>query len=314
MRVSAFLLLMTFLGCSMTQQMTAPPKELAAYRAFRDAAHPGRRLARAQMYLIKFPKGRWSEEVRAAFDGEEASYFERAQATREGAIDYIVDLPEGPNIEAARASLRAFSAASQDLDVLQLLTDVRRTEKQLDKLTAQRERVTERITAAVGLFLDKKVYGAHVDDVSPALKRLLFGVPVPMGSKRATIREDVPFKLPTSQGLRDRVAHVDVWATLDRGRIVEGHVEGIDLFVVWAEADKVRVLDVGRASDRAFARAHAREILAGALEATLPAGRCDQASEKFVIVRRCDGWEVLATMGQGPSEVDSMTIRYDAPK
>ena len=89
-------------GCATFRPMTAGSGDLADYRAFRVAAAPGTRLARAKKYLEQHPSGAFTAEVRAAFDEEEPRYFERAQASQEGARRYLADLPDGPHAVASR--------------------------------------------------------------------------------------------------------------------------------------------------------------------------------------------------------------------
>src|SRR4051794_6590185 len=77
---AALVVAIAVLGCSTLRPVTAGSGDLADYRAFRVAAAPGTRLARAKKYLDAHPTGAFVEEVRAAWDDEEPRYFERAQA------------------------------------------------------------------------------------------------------------------------------------------------------------------------------------------------------------------------------------------
>src|SRR5579862_9704831 len=86
-----------FFGCAVPTQMFAAADDYADYRQFRVAAEPGKRLARAQAYLERHPRGHWADEVRVAFDSEEEAWFEAAKESRARARDYVVDLPHGPH-------------------------------------------------------------------------------------------------------------------------------------------------------------------------------------------------------------------------
>src|ERR1700722_955063 len=130
-------------ACALPQQMLAAPDDLADYRAFRVAAHEGRRLFQAQRYLERHPHGAFSEEVRAVFDREEAAWFEAAKTSRVRAKEYVVDLPDGPHAEAARSLMVLFDEHQEDTDTLSLLADARHTAATLDYETARRRRLGE---------------------------------------------------------------------------------------------------------------------------------------------------------------------------
>ena len=95
MKRRALALTLALSGCATFRPMTAGSGDLEDYRAFRVASAEGTRLARAKKYLELHPSGTFAEEVRAVFEEEEPRYFEKAQATREGARRYLADLPDG---------------------------------------------------------------------------------------------------------------------------------------------------------------------------------------------------------------------------
>src|SRR5665811_1665999 len=102
------------------QASCAIPGDLRDYREFRTAAHEGRRLAKAQRYLARHPEGAWAAEVRALFDAEEEAWFEAAKASRTRAREYVIDLPDGPHADGARALLVLFDEHQGDVETLTL--------------------------------------------------------------------------------------------------------------------------------------------------------------------------------------------------
>ena len=300
------------LGCAVPKQMLAATDDFADYRAFRVAAQEGIRLSRAQAYLKRHPTGAWADEVRSVFEAEEPAWFEAAKTSRSSARDYIVDLPHGPHAEAAHALLGLFNERESDLDMIQLLAESRYTAALLDLQSARRKRVGELVLEELAALLDPETPGAKLDDPPDALAAVLNGPIRRTWGKdvSSSVREDeLYFTLPTPQETDARVAKVKLSLALDHKRVVAGRIEGEDLFVRWAEANEVRVLDATAASDRAAAARDVADVLGGALEARLPASRCATPPHRGEIVARaCDGWHASAHMAARPGEVDVIAV------
>jgi hypothetical protein len=302
-------------GCAIPGQMLAAPSDLADYRAYRVAETPSTRLARAQAYLDDHPRGRWADEVHVAFDAEEDAWFEAAKASRSRALDYVVTLPRGPHIEAARALLVLFDQREADIDMLELLAAERRTSVRLDLAAERRRRVGEVLFEEIAALLDAATPGASLDDPPGALAAVLRGpVARTWGNAPIGLRDDrIFFDLPTPGEAQGRAAEIHLHVVLDRGRVAGGRIEGEDLFVRWTEASSVRALDASDPSDRAAAAAAVGDLLAGALEARLPAARCTVAPRAAeILTRACDGWHVSVRMGLEPGDHDLVSIRSPA--
>jgi hypothetical protein len=298
-------------GCAVPQQMLAAPSDLDDYRAFRTAEHEGRRLYQAQRYLEKHPHGAWVDEVRAAFDAEEEAWFEAAKSSRARAREYLVDLPDGPHAEAARALLVLFDEHQTDTETLELLADARRTGATLDYETNRRKRVSDVVLEELAALLSPDTWGVRLDAPPPALARALRGeVAHTWGGAPHVQRQDqLFFVLPTPQGVQARVADVGFEIFLTAGRVREGAVAGDDLFVRWTEATVVRVLDAGKPADRGLAASTVKDLIGGALEATLPASRCSaKPRPDEILARECDGWTVSVHMGTGPGTGDFIDV------
>jgi hypothetical protein len=298
-------------GCAVPKQMLAAPDDFADYRAFRLASHEGPRLACAQKYLRRHPRGAWVDEVRTIFEAEESAWFESAKASRTRARDYVVDLPDGPHVDAARALLAMFDEQETDIDMLELLADSRRTAAMLDLESARRKRVSEVLLEEVAALIDPTTMGADLDDPPRALGGALRGTARRTWAAPPTpVREDdLYFVLPTPRAAEGRVAQVRLRLALRRGRVVGGTIEGDELFVHWAEANELRVLDPTSPTDRATAAADIADMLAGALEGRLPASRCTtQPAPGDILSRACDGWHVSVRMGTPPENHDVITV------
>jgi hypothetical protein len=304
-------------GCAVPRQMLATPDDLRDYRAFRLAAHEGRRLAMAQRYLWRHPEGAWARDVRPLFEAEEEAWFEAAKTSRTRAREYVIDLPEGPHIEGAKALLVLFDEHQGDVETLTLLADARRTAATLDFEGTRRKHVSDVVLAELAALLDPKTWGTRLDSPPASLAAALRGeVPVTWGAAtRARHDDELFYVLPMPQGSQARAVDVSLQLVLDKGRVVQGLVEGEDLFVSWAESMLVRVLDPNRAADRELAAATVVDVLSGALEATVPATRCAKpptGGER--LVRACDGWMVSVRMGAEAGEVDVVDVVGPRPR
>jgi hypothetical protein len=307
----SLVLLGTLGGCLVSRQMLAAPDDLGDYRDFRAASHEGRRLAAAQRYLARHPHGVWAEEVRAAFSDEEDAWFEGAKSSRSRAREYVVDLPHGPHVDAARSLLVLYDEHQADVETLTLLAESRRTAATLDVQTERRKHVSDVVLAAVAALVDPATWGTHLDAPPSSLAVALRGE-VPRtwdATARASHEDQLFFVVPTPQGAQERVVEVTLQVVLDKGRVVQGLLQGDDLFIRWSEAVLVRVLDPSVAVDRQLAAATVTDLLAGAMEATLPAARCAKPSGVGEpLVRECGGWDVSVRMGAEAGEADVIDV------
>ena len=196
-----------------------------------------------------------------------------------------------------------------------LLRDARRTEAKLEAAAARRRAVGEAILAATGALVADGVYGARIEDTPPALRRVLGGeATVSWGTTPARRDADTFFVIPSVDGRQERVATLTVRVIVEAGVVIEGRIEGNDLFVRWDEADLVRPLDASSPNHRSAAAFHAQEVLAGALEARLPEGRCTEERKEGELLRRaCDGWTAVVRWGQSEGEPDVVAIRGPSP-
>jgi hypothetical protein len=302
------------MGCATLRPMTAGSGDLADYRAFRVAAAPGTRLARAKKYLDQHPTGAFVEEVRAAWDDEEPRYFERAQASREGARRYLADLPDGPHAAAALALLTALESTMQDAELRDIARKAQYDEAKLEAAAVQRRAVGEAILGAVGVLLDEEVYGVPRAAGPPALRTLMMGrTTTTWGAVPRHRDEDLFFLLPTRPDRESRLVTLEITLAEQEGVVTGGTIDGADMFVMWAEADQIVKLDPSASEDRTEAHVHAMDRLGGALERRFPAGECaDSRSNRELYHRACNGWEILVVPGPSAGAKDSIVIRGSA--
>lgn len=298
-------------GCAAFRHVIAEDQDVADYRSFRVAAHPGRRLEYASVYLSEHPHGAFADEVRAAFESEESAYFERAKTSRHAARDYLTYLPRGPHAEQAVALITAFDTNLEEKELAEVARRVRRDEALLEKAAAARRRVGAVILASVGTLALDQLYDTRSEDMPPAAARMLQGdVPATWGGP-ATVKEtDIFFLLPTQPERESRVATVKVQLVRDADGYVErAEVSGEDLFVRWQEADRIVALDPSQPADRTEASVHALDILAGALDSRFPRETCEgSAGQGALYARTCNGLSVQILPGESAGALDRIVF------
>ena len=312
---AAAVLLLT--GCATLRPMTAGSGDLADYRAFKVAAAPGTRLARARTYLAAHPTGAFAAEVQDVWEKEEPAYFAKAQASREGARRYLADLPDGPHAAAAFALLTALESSMEDAELADIANASRREGTKLDLQSAQRHAVGEAILGAIGVLLDENVYGVASAEGPPPLRALMSGGrSTTWGGATPTREDDLFFTLPTRPARESRLLTLRVQLAETGGLVTAGTIAGADMFVLWAEADLITKLDPSTAEDRTEAQVHAMDRLGGAFERRFPQASCpDARSERELYHRSCAGWEVRVEAGSGGSgagKEDAIVIRGPA--
>jgi hypothetical protein len=298
-------------GCALARPMIAEDQDLADYRAYRVAAHPGARLFYAGEYLREHPKGAWADEVRADYDNDEERYFERAKTSREAAREYLAFLPRGPHAPQAVAVIAAFDTNLEELELAEVARKVRHNEATLESAAAARRRVSELILAAVGALSDDNVYSATPGTLPEPISRVLSPRAPATWGKLPDVRVfDLYFVLPTRPERESRVASMVVRLERgDDGRVVRGVIEGEDLFVRWLEADRIVALDPTQVGDRTEAAEHGLDILGGALESRFPRDHClVREAQAALYARACDGLSVTMTMGESAGALDRIVF------
>ncbi len=302
------------LGCASFRHVIAEDQDVADYRSFRVAAHPGRRLGFASAYLSEHPHGAFADEVRGAFDTEENAYFERAKGARSAAREYLTYLPRGPHAAQAVALITAFDTNLEEKELAEVARKVRRDEALLEKAAVARRRVGETILASVGALMDDQLYGARIEDAPASVQRLFASdVLTTWGGLRLGKEVDHFFLLPTQPERESRVATVTVQLfRAQSGEVVSAEVSGEDLFVRWQEADRIVALDPSQSADRTEAGVHALEILGGALEGRFPHERCGNSpSPGALFSRACGGLSVQIVMGESAGALDRVVFTAD---
>lgn len=300
--------LLALAGCAALRPLTAQSADQEDYQTIRLVSNEGERLAAAERYLARHPRGAWAVDVRADYERREATYFDQAKESREGAIGYLALLPSGPHAAAAMAAVRAFDGHIDDDETAHLVAAARRSTAALDAAAKDRREAAEFILQASVVLLTGGVVGRSLAD-NDALRQLLEGTR--NGTWGGTPHRRVAewsYLVPTRAGPEPRDISVTVEVEEDDGRVVRAFLRGPALFSRWLEADTARAVDDARAEDRAAAGDHARDVVSGVVEAQMPAATCGAPAEGDLFRRACKGMSIRVHQGAAAGDTDTVTI------
>jgi len=300
--------LLALAGCATLRPLTAASADQEDYQTIRLVSGDGERLVAAQRYLVRHPDGAWAADVRAEYERAEAAFFERAKASRAGAIDYLAFLPAGPHADAAMAAVRAFDGHIADDETAHLVDAARRSTASLDAAAKERREAADFVLQSAVVLLTGGTLGRSVAD-NDALRDLLEGSR--NGTWGGTPHRrvvDWSYLVPTRTGPEPREISVALEVEEDDGRVVRAFLRGPALFSRWLEADTARAVDDARPEDRAAAAVHARDVVSGVVEAQMPAATCGAPAEGDLFRRACKGVSIRVHQGASSGDTDTVTI------
>lgn len=316
-RFGAVLLSICLAGCGVWNRATSSPVEYDAFRVTRMGVIFEDRLRAAQIYLAKYPDGRFAKEVRDQFDKEEHSFYEASSVSIGGLDWYLTVLPNGPHsVEASlrRAQLREEEKA---LGHDELVEKGRQIERKLRRADRSRQVARETFQLWIDGALRMRAWGQPTTEMPIALISALR-----LGDDPGRCRETectrsvvIPFQLPVQGGgLEDRALVQELVLRLnDEGGVTEVVIRGPGLFTRLWEAEKGHVREPDPDIARANAVGWALEHVAKTVEDVVPADKCDRPiTPPVVFLRSCDGWYVDIEVGADESQDDMIRFRGPA--
>lgn len=300
------------IGCG--SQLTASPEDYAAYRKTRLAEDTEARLLASEHYLREHPTGRWAAEVRAWFERAEPAFFTKHKGSRAGLEHYLDTLPGGPH--AARAAERL-----AELDLARRYAAAREERydeeaRALVEKLGDADRLRRDVVRTVGHWTTHlasiRSWGGRTSDLPHQLIHD-YRVAAPAAgcdAQRCIKSLSLPYAIPDRGRLTARSAVVDVVLELERAAVVGARLGGPELWSRVGEAAGLDAVRPGDAQRRAEAIGRSVTVVAGALEAHLPAQRCGrEAVGTTVLVRECDGVRVEMIAAPTPEEDDRVEFR-----
>ncbi|MCC6216582.1 MAG: hypothetical protein IT376_17100 [Polyangiaceae bacterium] len=298
-------------GCWRTLGVDAADYDL--YRRTRTAPTEEERLAAAEQYLRERPRGEYAPEVRAAIGRDEPGFWERSHGTRRGLETYLETLPYGPHAEEAAERLAELDlrrryarrrAADLDEAALEL------TERLEDAAESRRAFLRE-VTAWSVRLASIRSWGARTAELDRSFLHAWRIAEPAARCRDATCTKSLSlvYAVPDGGRLRAHRAVFDVQLELERGLLARGRLTGPELWTRLAEAVEVARVPPGDAQARAEAIGRSVDVVKNAIEAHLPAARCErEAVGMRVLVRSCDGVSLTMVAAESPEEEDRLEV------
>jgi hypothetical protein len=292
-------------GCASFDAAIASPREAAAWRATRVAPSAEARLAAASRYLAEYPQGRFRERVRAFLGEVEPLFWQARRESAAGLRAYLDALPDGPHAAEARDRLALFQRRVHDAEAERLAARALATEARLEAQARARRAAIDTFTGWVATAAAFDGWGSPLDPAS--LGGLLRGDAARCTEAACRRTVSIPYAVVAAGQTTELEATLELAAELDGGSVRRIVVAGPELFTRLYEAGEDRL-----APDHERAARFAAELVAGAVEARLPAERCAAPSGASggaaAPVRACDGRRVEVIAGAAPGDDDRVVV------
>lgn len=319
MRLRAFPLA-TFLGLALgavgcgavARPLVTSVGDHAAYRSTRVEESLDARLRASVRYLETYPDGAYRDEVAAWFRRVEPLFYETRKGTLAGLRSYLDVLPAGPHAPEALARVDVLEKKRARQQGERLAATAATLEERLAREADARSAVGEAYAGWIGLSLALGAWGRPTWEADGEFL-FAFRTDPPAGRcQGGTCHKtlSLPYTVRSARGGEEREAVIAIELSLVEGKIDEITIGGPELFTRLAEVREARPFDPASASDRLAAIEWAIELTGGALEATLPAGRCARPLVAPVVLdRACDGWSASLVAATEPGQDDRLVLR-----
>lgn len=301
-------------GCTASARFTARVDDYQLYRATRLATTLEERLAAANQYLHRMPNGAFRDEVKRWFLPREKQYFRRSWRSLPRLRAYLGAMPDGPNAEAVAERIVQLELEQQFAKRRDQreLDKARRTARTLEAAADDRRLFLREFAAWVEALVSIQTFGEPTSELDHGfIHRFRLSEPAGRCSlDRCRKMLSFRFQVPFEKKLVEREAVAEVELSLERGGLVRASLAGPDLFSRLDEAVELRALGPTDSQSRAEAIARAADLVARAVERTLPAAECQrQPVSPVVLVRSCRGRELVVTAGMTIEEDDRIEVR-----
>ncbi len=305
-------------GLSATRLLAKSP-DYELYRQTRVAPTLEQRLRAAWQYLQRYPTGAFRSEVQTWFKRTEADYYNYAHPSRVRLRRYLEALPDGPHAAEARARVVALQRAARadELRDARVIERVRKVNDRLQRAEDARKEFVATVSTWVERLVSIEAWGRYSDEFDQRfLHTYLTGVPAPTCDDNECVKQiTMTYAIPESRKLSARVAVFDVVLTLVNGLVAQAEVTGPDLFSRLGEALQRSPVSPEDPQARAEAIGVSRQLLAGVLEAYMPAKTCEQeVVSPVVLARACDGLEVRMIAALEVGAEDRVVVAPASPR
>jgi hypothetical protein len=297
----------------MSRRLTVPVDEFASYRRFRTAPTVESKLGASFDYLHDYPLGSYHDEVGRWLHHTEVGYVVRAWDDPVRLRAFLSAVPLGPYASKAAERLVELELAEEYRARYERAFDVkvRRMEQGLARAEAGRRDLLHGIVAWSRKLAAIRSWGQPLSELD---HELLFAFRLdPPGAR---CRDDVCTKtvtvaygIPEGKLQSPREAVYDVGMRLERGGVRAAWLTGPELFTRIGEAVRVAAVVPTDLGSRAEAIGQAAQMIALAVEPSLPASRCTADAVSPVVLRRtCDGVDLRVITAEELGQEDRIAI------
>jgi len=305
-------------ACASTARITGDFADYRSYRKTRLATTLEARLAESERYLRDFPRGDYRPEVRRWFFQAEPRYVKLAWDQLPRLRAYLDAMPNGPHAEEVRErvveleSRRVFGERRER----RVLERAQSFEQRLAEAASQRREFLHEFQTLTRLLGATRSFGQPTAELDSELL-LRFRVRQPPGRCQGDVCTKVfrfVYSVPDDKQLSERTAELTLEIGLDHGLVRRISLFGPELLTRVAEAAAVRAVPPDNPQARAEALGQAVDVVAPALDAPLPEGRCTgEAISPVVLTRHCDGVRLDVVAGTEAHAFDRLQVSAETP-
>jgi hypothetical protein len=302
-------------ACSQTlQQLTADPDDFASYREYRSAEQLPERFRSASNYLRSFQEGRWRREVHQWFEQTSGAYLKRWWNDERRLIAYQNWTDQGPYsamVEQRLHVLAAQNVAQRDLE-RRMLREARASENEFNRATRLRQQLLQEFRSWLGQLAALRSFGRTTAQLPHEFLHRFREVEPRARCEAQHCSKLVllPYGVAAEGKLSWRELLFQVDLALDQGLVVGAGFEGVGLLDSVAEALQKRAVARNNLQAKAEALGATMQLISIAIEASLPADRCEKpAVSPMVLLRECDGVRLEVHVAQSDDAPDRIVLR-----
>jgi hypothetical protein len=280
-------------GCAVGERLVTSRGDYRTYRETIVGKTELDRLAAGHRYLVRYPDGRYSGEVKAWFHEHDTRFVKRAHDRPSLLRAYLKLIPNGPRSVQVHDRLteleihRSYQQRDTDRETAKLA----RVANELGEATRSRRELVRHFAALVSKLARVRAFGLPLTQLDAALASEFRG---PGGLScqpdRCFKAFTLAYSVPSRSRFVPRKAEFELLAIAVAGRTERVELGGPALFSRVGEAVDRRAIAADSLSGRVDALARAVQVAENALEPRLPAAECArQPVAPAVLIRDCRG-------------------------
>jgi hypothetical protein len=301
-------------GCAeMARRATVGVDDFDSYRRFRVAPTVEQKLGASVDYLRNNPGGAYQGEVTRWLRHAEVGYVVRAWDDADRLRAFLAAVPTGEYSSRAAVRLVELELTEENRVRSEHSFDARvaRIEARLAKAESGRRQLVRGVVGWARRLAKLRGFGQRISELDDELI-FAFRLDPPAArcdEAQCTKTVSVSYDIPEGKAQSQREAIYDVGMRLEHGGVRQAWLTGPDLFTRIGEAVRVSAVSPTDLGARVEAIGQATQMIALAVEQSLPAARCGADAVSPVVLRRvCDGVELRVVSAQELGEEDRIVI------